>query len=49
MNELKICRVEEIEPDIYKFEVIFNAAKTSITKSSILKKLKSRCSDRAKS
>ena len=48
MNELKICRVEEIEPDIYKFEVIFNAAKTSITKSSILKKLKSRCSDRAK-
>ena len=48
MNELKICRVEEIETDIYRFEVIFNAAKTSITKSSILKKLRSRCSDRAK-
>lgn len=48
MNELKICRVEEIEPDIYRFEVFFNASKTSIDKSSILKKLKSRCSDRAK-
>ena len=48
MNELKICRIEEIEPDIYRFEIFFNAAKTSIDKSSILKKLKSRCSDRAK-
>jgi single-stranded-DNA-specific exonuclease len=48
MNELKICRVEEIEPDLYRFEVFFNATKTSIDKSSILKKLRSRCSDRAK-
>ena len=48
MNELKICRIEELEPDLYRFEVFFNAAKTSIEKSSILKKLKSRCSDRVK-
>ncbi len=48
MNELKICRVEEIENDIYRFEIFFNAAKTNIERSSILKKLKSRCSDRAK-
>lgn len=46
MNELKLCRVEEIDDDIYSFEVIFSAAKTSIDKSSILKRLKSRCSDR---
>ena len=48
MNELKICSVEDIGDDIFKFEIFFNAAKTSIDKSSILKKLKSRCSDRAK-
>ena len=48
MNELKICSIEEIDNDIFKFEIYFNAAKTSIEKSSILKKLKSRCSDRAK-
>jgi len=48
MNELKICSIEEIDKDIFKFEIYFNAAKTSIEKSSILKKLKSRCSDRAK-
>ena len=48
MNELKICSVEEIGEDIFKFEIFFNATKTSIDKSSILKKLKSRCSDRVK-
>ena len=48
MNELKICSVEEIDNDIFKFEIYFNAAKTSIDKSSILKKLKSRCLDRAR-
>ena len=48
MNELKICRIEELDKDIFKFEIFFNASKTSIDKSSILKKLKSRCSDRAK-
>lgn len=48
MNELRICAVEEISPDIFKFEVFFNAAKTSIDKSSILKKLKSKCLDRVK-
>ena len=48
LNELKICEIEEIEDDIYRFSVIFNASKTSIDKSSILKKLKSRCTDRIK-
>ena len=47
-NELRICEVEEIDEDIYRFSVIFNASKTSIEKSSILKKLKSRCADRVK-
>ena len=48
LNELKICEIEEIGDDIYRFSVIFNASKTSIDKSSILKKLKSRCTDRIK-
>ncbi len=46
LNELKICRVEQVSGDIYRFEVIFKAAKTSIDKSAILKKLKTQCSDR---
>lgn len=48
MNELRICGVEEIDKEIYRFEIFFNASKTSIDKSSILKKLKSRCLDRTK-
>ncbi|MBE6597423.1 MAG: hypothetical protein E7641_07115, partial [Ruminococcaceae bacterium] len=48
MNELMICDVREIEEDIFRFEMLVNVKKTSIDKSSILKKLKSRCSDRAK-
>ncbi len=52
MNELKICAISEInpkdDPDMYQFEICFHAAKTSIDKSSILKKLKSQCSDRLK-
>ncbi|MBQ8140210.1 MAG: single-stranded-DNA-specific exonuclease RecJ [Clostridia bacterium] len=48
MNELRICGVEEIDKDIFKFEIFFNATKTSIDKSSILKKLKSKCYDRAR-
>ena len=42
-HELKICGVEEIEAGVYRFDVYFNASKTSIEKSSILKKLKSQC------
>lgn len=42
-HELRICGVEEIEQGIYRFDVFFNAAKTNIEKSSILKKLKSQC------
>ena len=48
LNELNICEIEEIGDDIYRFSVIFNTSKTSIDKSSILKKLKSRCTDRIK-
>ena len=46
LNELNICEIEELDRDIYSFEVIFKANKTSIDKSSILKKLRSQCIDR---
>ncbi len=42
-NELKICEISEIDSDIYSFKVVFQANKTSIDKSAILKKLKSQC------
>jgi len=45
-NELQICYVEEIGKDIYAFKVIFQANKTSIDKSAILKRLRSQCTDR---
>lgn len=40
-NELKICGVEEFPGRLFRFDIYFNAAKTSIEKSQILKKLKS--------
>jgi hypothetical protein len=46
MNELKLCEVVELDHDIYRYQICFNASKTSIEKSSILKKLKSQCVDR---
>ena len=42
-HELKICGVEEIEEGIYRFDIYFNASKTNIEKSYLLKKLKSQC------
>lgn len=45
-NELNVCEVEEIQEDLYRFNVIFQASKTNIEKSSILKKLKSQCTCR---
>ena len=48
LNELKICRIENITDDIFNFEVFFSASKTNIEKSSILKKLKAQCQDRSK-
>ena len=42
-RELQICGVEEYEADRYRFDVYFNASRTNIEKSSILKKLKSQC------
>ncbi len=47
LNELKICEVEELDEDIYRFNIYFNASKTSIEKSSILKKLRGQSLDRA--
>lgn len=46
LNELKICDIREGRKDEYVYEVNFQANKTSIDKSSILKKLKSQCIDR---
>lgn len=43
LNELKICTVEQISPGIYRYDIYFNSDKTSIEKSSILKKLKNQC------
>jgi len=48
MNELQICCIEQMDTDLFRFEVPFHAGKTSIEKSSILKKLKSQCADRHK-
>ena len=45
LNELQICHVEELDTDIYEFDVFFNAKKTSIDKSSILKKIKGQCAN----
>ena len=43
LQELKICGVSELSEGFYSFDVYFNANKTSIEKSAILKKLKSQC------
>ena len=40
-HELQICGVEEYPGRLFRFDIYFNAAKTSIDKSQILKKLKS--------
>lgn len=43
LEELNICGVTDLENGYYKFDVYFSASKTSIDKSSILKKLKGQC------
>jgi hypothetical protein len=43
MDELQICGVREPEQGFYMFDIYFSANKTSIDKSSILKKLRSQC------
>jgi single-stranded-DNA-specific exonuclease len=40
-HELLICGVTECESDVYRFDIFFNASKTNIEKSAILRKLKS--------
>jgi single-stranded-DNA-specific exonuclease len=46
LNELNICVVEDEGDEHYRFNIFFNANKTNIEKSSILKKLKSQCINR---
>ena len=46
LNELNICVVEDEGDEYYRFNIFFNANKTNIEKSSILKKLKSQCVNR---
>ena len=46
-RELKICTVESIDDSLFYFDVSFNSTKTSIDKSSILRKLKGQCRNRA--
>ena len=46
LNELQICEIVELDEDIYRFNMFFNANKTNIEKSSILKKLRGQCKDR---
>ncbi len=46
-RELQICSVENIGEGLYAFDISFNQGKTSIDKSSILKKLKIQCRNRA--
>ena len=43
LNEMKICNVESLDENIFRFDVPFNSSKTNIEKSSILKKLKGQC------
>ena len=43
LYELKICGVEKLYDDMYEFNMYFNSSKTSIEKSSILRKLRSQC------
>ena len=45
-HELRICGVEW-EGDVYRFDIYFNASRTSIDRSSILKRLKGQCIDRS--
>ncbi len=46
LNELKICGVEQLDDEYYKFDVYFSASKTNIEKSSILKMLRNQCRNR---
>ena len=43
LEELNICGVTELENGYYMFDVYFSASKTSIDKSSILRKLRGQC------
>ena len=47
LNELKICGVEQIDKEHYKFDVYFSASKTNIEKSSILRMLRGQCRNRS--
>lgn len=44
--ELKICGVETIDADTYRFDMYYNPSKTNIEKSSVLRKLRQQCKNR---
>lgn len=46
-RELQICGVEEYAPEGYRFDIYYKSEKANIEKSSILKKLRSQCRNRA--
>ncbi|MBO7310239.1 MAG: single-stranded-DNA-specific exonuclease RecJ [Clostridia bacterium] len=42
-NELQICTIEEIEKEIYRYDIYFNPKKVDIERSTILKRLRHQC------
>lgn len=44
--ELKICGVEEVENDVYRFDVYYNSSKTNIERSTVLRRLRQQCKNR---
>jgi len=48
LQEMHILDIEEIAHDRYRFELIFNAGKINLEKSSILHRLKAQLTDRLK-
>ncbi|MBQ2767614.1 MAG: DHH family phosphoesterase [Clostridia bacterium] len=48
LQEMQILGIEELAPDRYQFELFFHTGKINLEKSSILRKLKTQCSNRPK-
>lgn len=45
-RELNVCGVEELQDGYYHFEIFYNASKTNLEKSYILKKLRAQCTNK---
>ena len=48
LQEMQVLGVEELASDRYQFSITFNAAKINLEKSSILRHLRTQCTDRTK-